>query len=142
MAAFCNILVPLDFTPKNSAALDVVLELARPGITRVTLMHVVEAMPHEADDPLVGFYRSLEENAVQKLKTYGEKLRAGAIEVNDVVSLGRPARRIVAEAQISGVDLIVLSSHPLGSHSREHDTWATVSYQVAVFCRCPVMLVK
>jgi hypothetical protein len=39
------------------------------------------------------------------------------------------------------VDLIVLTSHPL-EPDRPGGGWGTISYQVAVFADCPVLLVK
>lgn len=142
MGAFRYILVPLDFSSKGQHVLDTVMSLATPRETRVCLMHVVEAGPHAEDDPLVGFYKSLEESARHKIKALAKPLRDRGLEVIECVSTGRPARRIVDEAQQSGADLLVLSSHPLGANSHDGHHWATVSYQAAIFCRCPVLLVK
>ena len=143
MTCFRHILAPLDFTPKNAEALRVVKAMASPGRTRVTLLHVVEAIAHTEDDPLVSFYQSLEDSAVNKLQGYAQQLADEGIEAEVSVLLGRPARKIVSEAKAMDVDLLVLSSHPLGeSASAENGSWATVSYQVSVFCHCPVLLVK
>ena len=141
MAAFARILVPLDFTPKNNAALEVAQNLSEPGETDITLLHVVEAIPHAEDDPLIAFYRSLESNAQHKLDSIAKPLRASGHSVKTRILLGKPARCIVGEAEPSDFDLIVLSSHPLGAGDGANN-WATVSYQVSVFCRCPVLLVK
>jgi hypothetical protein len=39
------------------------------------------------------------------------------------------------------VDLVVMSSHVIDAEE-PHKSWATLSYQVATFCPCPVLLVK
>lgn len=142
MSAFRHVLVPLDFSAKDDRSLEAAVRVATPGQTGVCLMHVVEAAPHAEDDPLVGFYKSLEENAKHKLKAIAAPLRDMGLDVDTCVSIGRPARKIVDEAQQSGADLLVLSSHPLGDTAHDGMHWATVSYQAAIFCRCPVLLVK
>jgi nucleotide-binding universal stress UspA family protein len=142
MSAFRYILAPLDFSSKSERTLQAVKQLATPGETRVCLMHVVEAGPHADDDRLIAFYKSLEESARQKIAASSVPLRELGLEVTECVATGRPARLIIDEAQRSGADLLVLSSHPLGEGVQDVHHWATVSYQVAIFCRCPVLLVK
>lgn len=136
-----HILVPVDFTEKNQKVIECVRHLATPGESHITLLHVVEAITNAEDDPLIGFYRSLEENAVHHLEGLAKPLRAEGFDVNLQVHVGKPARKIVTESSVIGATLIVLSSHPL-SEAASSDNWATVSYQVSIFCRCPVLLVK
>jgi len=142
MATFQYILVPLDFTVKNQRAVELAKSLAEPGKTRISLMHVVETGPHSEDDALQAFYRSLEENAEHNLHKLAKPLRDEGYHVEERVALGRPARKIVDESVAAGADLIVLSSHALGASGGADQPWATVSYQAAIFCRCPVLLVK
>lgn len=142
MGAFQYILAPLDFSAKSERTLQAVLQLATPGETHVCLMHVVEAGPHVEDDYLTAFYKRLEEVARHKIATSSARLRELGLEVTECVATGRPARLIIDEAQRSGADLLVLSSHPLGEGAQDGHHWATVSYQAAIFCRCPVLLVK
>lgn len=141
MGRFQHILVPLDFTPKNQEALDVARELAVADEARITLLHIVQSISDSTDDTLEGFYKSLKKKAVLRLEEYAAPLRKEQIDVTVQVLVGKPARKIVTEASVEGVSLIVLSSHALGDADNEKG-WATVSYQVSVFCRCPVLLVK
>ena len=142
MPAFRYILAPLDFSSKCERTLQAVQQLATPGETRVCLMHVVEGGPHAEDDRLIAFYKGLEESARRKIAAISVPLRELGLEVTECVATGRPARLIIDEAQRSGADLLVLSSHPLGDGVQDVQHWATVSYQAAIFCRCPVLLVK
>lgn len=56
---FVKILVSVDFTPKNEAALEVAVELARRSGGEITLLHVIEtlALPEEE---VRDFYERLE----------------------------------------------------------------------------------
>lgn len=141
MSRFPHILVPIDFTPKNREALDTARELAVANGARVTLLHIVQSISVSEDEPLAAFYQSLKTEANRRLETYAAPLREVGIDVRPQVLVGEPARAIVTEASVAGVSLIVLSSHALGDAENEGN-WATVSYQVSVFCRCAVLLVK
>ncbi|MBS0262845.1 MAG: universal stress protein, partial [Planctomycetes bacterium] len=57
---FKNILVPVDFTEKNLAAVDIAFEMAVSNHARVTLLHVIETLDGGVDDDLEQFYRRLE----------------------------------------------------------------------------------
>ncbi|MEQ8847747.1 universal stress protein [Botrimarina sp.] len=142
MGALKRILVPLDFTPKNEEAMRLTEQLATPGETKVVLLHVVESLAHTEDQSLADFYTRLVANARQALEPYAARLRDAGIEVDTAVVVDRPARRIVSEACVQGADLVIVSSHPLGQSAGPTERWATVSYQVALFCRRPVLLVK
>jgi nucleotide-binding universal stress UspA family protein len=54
---------------------------------------------------------------------------------------GRRRAEIIRYATQRGVDLVVMSSHVIDAEE-PHKSWATLSYQVATFCPCPVLLVK
>jgi nucleotide-binding universal stress UspA family protein len=43
-----HILVPLDFTEQNDRALSIAKQLCRPGVSRVTLLHVIETIDYVA----------------------------------------------------------------------------------------------
>jgi universal stress protein A len=48
---------------------------------------------------------------------------------------------IIRFTEEQAVDLVVLSSHPVGKDSGI-EGWGTISYKVGMLCSCPVMLVK
>jgi universal stress protein A len=138
---FTHILVPLDFTPKNAAAIDIAGRLAGPAGPRVTLLHVIETIEQATGKEIDEFYRSLAERAEKELCEAQRPLAAKGISVTAEIVYGRRGPEIVRYAAQRSVDLVVLSSHVIDA-KEPHKSWATLSYQVATFCSCPVLLVK
>ena len=140
---FSDILVPVDLTEKNRAAVEVAADLARraEGDARLTLLHVIETIDHVPFEDLEDFYSTLEEKAEAGLEALAGLLPAGGPEIRRRVVYGHRARAIVDYAVDEGCDLIVLSSHRVDPERRGED-WATISHKVAILAPCPVLLVK
>ena len=138
---FHNILVPVDFTLKNEAALNTALDLARGKDVKVTLLHVIETIEHVEFDEMADFYRSLETRAAAKLYGMEERFKQALIPVYHEIVYGKRAETIVRHAEERGTDLIVLSSHQV---DRDHPALGVgaISYRIAIVARCPVLLVK
>jgi nucleotide-binding universal stress UspA family protein len=137
---FRHILVPIDLSARNGAALDAALELARQNRARVTLLHVVQRIEHLPASEVRGFYRRLEKAARTKMQAAARRFTAKKVDVRTTIVVGTPAPDIVACAAANDVDLIVLASHRVDLDRR--DGWGTTSYKVGVLCPCPVLLVK
>jgi nucleotide-binding universal stress UspA family protein len=137
---FRKILVPVDFTEKNDAALDRAAEIAGEG-GEVDLLHVVETIEHIDFKEMSDFYRGLETRASAKLFALEETLREKGVGVHHEVLFGKRAETIVRYAEEKGSDLMVLSSHKV---DRDHPALGlgTLSYAIAIVARCPVLLVK
>jgi universal stress protein A len=139
---FRKILVPLDFTDKNEAALRIAVETAPPGAdTEVVLLHVIETIEHIEPEEMEGFYHSLEARAAAKLFALEERFKQAGITVRQEILLGKRAETIVRYAEDHGTGLILLSSHKV---DRQHPSLGigTLSYRVAIVANCPVLLVK
>lgn len=148
---FRNILVPVDFSLKNEAALNTALDLARkaegsdpdPALPalKVTLLHVIETIEHVEFEEMADFYRGLETRSAAKLYGMEERFKAAGVPVYHEIVYGKRAEAIVSHAEERGTDLIVLSSHKV---DREHPALGigTLSYRIAIVARCPVLLVK
>src|SRR5947208_307651 len=113
-AMFRKILVPVDFTDKNEAALAAALQTAnanpgQPG--EVELLHVVETIEHIDFEEMSSFYRGLETRAAAKLFALEERFRAAGIPVRNEILFGKRAETIVRYAEDHSIGLIVLSSH-------------------------------
>jgi len=152
---FDNILVPVDFAPKNHGALAVARELAGGG--QVTLLHVIEridgdlrdddptrmhnprAVDGEVDEELDRFYERLEERARERMETMLAEL--GDRRVATRIVYGRRAHTIVETAAELDCDLIVMSSHRVSSAQPGAD-WISISHKVAILAGCPILLVK
>jgi nucleotide-binding universal stress UspA family protein len=141
---FQNILVPVDFSAKNWAALDVAFETAVHNKAAVTLLHVIEVIDAGDfdDDPDVKeFYTRLEDRAKRELETMGQRFVESDLDVHEKIRFGKRAGEIVKYSEDHSIDLIVMSSHTLEPENRT-STIVTLSYQVSLICRCPILLVK
>lgn len=141
MQLYQHILVPLDFTEQNDRALQVAKELCRPGISRLTLLHVIETIDYVADDEVEQFYKMLTQRAKKKLDDAATKFRLDGIDVEGKVLLGKRARGTVTFVLQNEVDLVVLSSHRVNL-SEVPKGLGTLSHQVSILCPCDVLLVK
>jgi nucleotide-binding universal stress UspA family protein len=138
---FKNILVPLDFTEKNVAALEIAFELAVANRARVTLFHVVETVDVESDAEMERFYDRLEKRADSELERLSQRFESTGLPVERKVRFGKRLPEILQSCSGHNTDLVVMSSHR-PDLQKPHQTWATLSYQVSVLCPCPVLLVK
>lgn len=142
---FHKILVPVDFTEKNEAALQAAIQTAshrdKEQEGEVILLHVIETIEHIGFEEMADFYRGLETRAAAKLFAMEERLQEAGVPVRHELLYGKRAETIVRFAEDREMDLIVLSSHKV---DRDHPAlgWGTISYRIAIVARCPVLLVK
>ncbi len=139
---FRNLLIPVDFTEKNEAALAAAVQtLQGRGEGEITLLHVIETIEHLEFEEMQDFYRGLETRAAAKMFAMEEKIASSGVPARHEILFGKRAETIVRYAEDKEIDLIVLSSHKV---DRDHPAlgWGTISYRVAIVARCPVLLVK
>jgi len=141
---FRKILLPVDFTEKNEAAVTSAIEIAGRSDgepSEVTLLHVIETVEHIGFEEMADFYRSLETRASARLFAMEERFQQAGVHVHHDILFGKRAETIVRFAEDHGMDLMILSSHNV---DREHPAlgWGTISYRIAIVVRCPVLLVK
>jgi nucleotide-binding universal stress UspA family protein len=138
---FRKILVPVDFTDKNDAALDSAVQIALGCEGEITLLHVVEIIEHIDFNEMSDFYRGLETRATARLFSMEETLKEKGVQVRHEVLFGKRAETIVRHAGEMAADLMILSSHKV---DRDHPALGlgTLSYGIAIVARCPVLLVK
>jgi nucleotide-binding universal stress UspA family protein len=145
---FRKILVPVDFTAKNEAAIGIAIETAagsdaEPTGERaeVTLLHVIETIEHIEFDEMADFYRKLEARAAAKLAVLTERLTSAGVRTRSEILFGHRAESILRFAGELGTDLLILSSHRIDPQNAGRG-WGTLSYRVAIVAACPVLLVK
>jgi len=142
---FRKILVPVDFTEKNQAAIRAALDvIGSHEEAEIQLLHVIETIEHVGEEEMKDFYRELENRAVAKLSRLEEQCRAVAptsMRVSHDLQIGKRAEAVIRYAEDREMDLIILSSHKV---DRDHPAlgWGTISYRIAIVARCPVLLVK
>lgn len=138
---FQHILVPVDFTGKNLAALDIAFEIAVQNQARVTLLHVIETIADLTDAEINDFYNRLETRANTELETMAQRFAEAGLKIDRKIRYGKRLREIVQDSIDRQIDLIVLSSHKIET-DQPVENWGTLSYQISVLCQCPVLLVK
>lgn len=135
---FKNILIPVDFTPKNRRAVAAALQAAAPK-ARITLVHVVEELRLPKTRDLRDFYSELMTEARLQMEKIMRGIRKHA--VREEILLGHRTEGILRVARARKSDLIVMSSHTV-TPGRKGQDWGTISYKVAVLSPCPILLVK
>jgi nucleotide-binding universal stress UspA family protein len=141
-SSFEHILVPLDFAPKNQAAAHAALEMARGRDVRVTLLHVIEPIEATAEDEdIQEFLAGLVARADADLERFAQPFTEAGIAVDYRVTTSPRAAGVVDFACEHGVDLIVLSSHPI-DRQQPAESLNTLSYQISIAAECSVLLVK
>ena len=138
---FRRILVPVDFSRRNLAALRAAARVAGERPAEVTLLHVIERIHEEDSGVLDSFYRKLEISARRRMQELLPAVRGNRLTARGEIVYGKPVIEILRFAETSRSDLIVLSSHKLPLR-RSGESWGTISYKVGVLSRCPVLLVK
>jgi len=141
---FHHILVPLDLTAKNSAAVEIAFELAVQNKAAVSLLHVVQVIDSDAgsaDEETTEFYDRIRQRAESELERMSQRFLQADLPCEVKVRIGDRLQDIVDFANQHRVDLIVMSSHRIDP-TRLAETWGTLSYKVSVICDCPILLVK
>jgi nucleotide-binding universal stress UspA family protein len=134
-SALRRILAPLDLVPLGEAKLPVTEEYARALGAEVILLHV---LPSGALDPAV--VSKQEAEARTYLDTVAAHLAAGGVPTRTLVRTGSVAPTIVDEAQLEGVDLIVIGSNVRRGLSAVLGT--SIAEQVVRDAHCPILLVQ
>jgi universal stress protein A len=139
---FRHLLVPIDLSDRNEQALRTAFDLAAATNARVTLLHVVTQVRGIPAAELRRFYDQLETRAKARLGVVVRKYAQPGMDVRPVVVVGDPARDVVRWAERRRADLIVIGSHSVEPRRGERVGWGSISYKIALLCRCPVLLVK
>jgi len=138
---FSRILVPVDLSGRNGAAVDAAAELARASGGVALLLHVIEEIEDGPYEDFESFYTELRQRAETTLEELRQHLDKAGVVVESQIRMGKRGPRIVQFADEERCDLIVLRSHVLAAKEPMKGI-GTVSHQVALAARCPVLLVR
>jgi universal stress protein A len=141
---FNHILLPVDVAHRNKTALDIAFELAVENKARVTLLHVIQAIDSEGEEPdreTKAFYEHLQQRMESDMDGMAQRFRDADVDVAVKVHVGDRLGEITSFAGTHGADLIVMTSHRVDPNDLAA-TWGTLSYKVSVVCDCPILLVK
>lgn len=136
---FSRIVVPVDLTEKNAAALRAACQLA-PDDGEITLLHVIETLDLPFEE-LEDFYAQLHAKAAAELDAMAESLADTGLRINVRIAYGKRVPEIVGHTGTIGADLIIMSSRRVDLENPSGDI-GTISHQVAVMAQSPVLLLK
>ena len=138
-----RLLVPVDFSDSSLRALRYAVGLAAESGGSLTIVHVVPAdygLLSIGREEFRDLDKSLQRQAANRLRTLANANVPRDVPADLEVRLGRPAEEIVAAANESKSDLIVLSTHGLTGLDRY--LMGSVADRVARLAPCPVFLMR
>ena len=138
---FQHILIPVDFSEKNEQALQVAVEIAIHHHSKISLLHVIEAIADTSFEEVHNFYLGLEERAQKKMDGLLANYLKSAINFEERIVYGNRTQQIIDFSETQAIDLIVMSSHRVDPDDPTLD-WGTISYKVGILAPCPILLVK
>ena len=137
-------LVPVDFSEYANQALDYALSLASKLDARLTLLHVIQALPLGGVDMGVTlpytYVHDLEAEITSSMQAYLERVTAAGLEGEVAVVHGVPFQEIIDTAKAQQVDLIVMGTH--GRTGLQHVLLGSVAERVVRLAPCPVLVVR
>jgi nucleotide-binding universal stress UspA family protein len=142
-----KIILAIDGSKFSEAAVQTVIEQARPQDTEIRVLHVVEppsllvAREMGGYDPALDAVWEAETKQAETLVTkVADGLRSKGLKVTTAVERGDPKSKIIDAASKWRADLIVVGSH--GRKGLEHFLLGGVSEAVARHAGCSVEIVR
>jgi nucleotide-binding universal stress UspA family protein len=138
-----RILVPVDFSDCSRKALHYAKAMAAQWHAQIVPVHVFESMYVTGGEPGLivtteKFQTDLAEQTRKRLTTF--LAQEGLDDAAHVLKFGTPYREILALAENSAVDLIVLGTH---GHSAVHRfLLGSTTERIVRHARCPVLIVR
>lgn len=138
-AALRRVLVPVDFSPSTSDALELAAAIARSANGEVILLHVIEEQGHGTLPAGRAPRRSrLRTQAEARLHALAASLES-RVRTSTLVRAGSPVDEIVRATAESAIDLVVIASHASAGHRM---VAGSVAEEVQRFADAPVLMVK
>jgi universal stress protein A len=140
-----HILAPTDFSEFSKQAIRCGFELAQKFGAKLSLLHVVElpAFPIEGLAPSktgATLLEDLERQASLELGQVLPEAAGTAVEVNRLVVVGTPYRKIVEVGEAVKANLIVMATH--GRTGLSHLVMGSVAERVVRSASCPVLTIR
>ncbi len=139
--SFRNILVPVDLSERSESAIETALGFAAAGDGVVRLLHVVQTMPELESPEDVDFCRELYDKSIARLVEWQKQYERLQGELQCEVIYGDRSAEIMMYAEEKECDLVVMTTHQLDPDEIGKGL-GTISHRVALFCRCPVLLLR
>jgi nucleotide-binding universal stress UspA family protein len=139
-----KILVPVDFSPIASNALETAIAMCKRQLSTLTLIYVIEnsylLFPPEAGGAGAEIFPQLQKDANDNLAKWCKELRTKHdIVINHVVQAGNPADEICRWALHKKYDMVVMGTH--GTSGLREFFMGSNAYRVVKNAPCPVMTI-
>jgi nucleotide-binding universal stress UspA family protein len=134
-----TILHPTDGSEASMAAAEHAIELAAANGATVRFLYVVDVSSLAADDFGTVLLDTLEESGQAAVGELRERAESAGVDAVTAVETGVPHREIVADAEASGADLIVMGTH--GRTGLDRFLLGSVSERVVRTAGVPVLVV-
>lgn len=134
-----TILHPTDGSDASRGAADHAIELAAAHGATLRLLYVVDVSALAADDYGTVLLDSLERSGQEALEALAERAEAAGVECVTAIETGTPHREILADAEASGADLVVMGTH--GRTGLDRFLLGSVSGRVVRTAAVPVLVV-
>jgi len=136
-----NLLLPVDLSEKSETAIATATQLIQSQTGTITLLHVVETIHGAESEEIRDFYEMIHEKAEKRLEQWAAPLAAKGFDVRITLRHGKRAPEIIRFAAEQGIDLVVVATHTVNPDDPTKDL-GTLSHQLAMFCNCPVLLIR
>jgi len=138
MTIFRRILVPIDFSPRSDAAWRIACDLAGADTTLIALNVVTQLYP----DVVYANVRAAlqEQRAANEARLAAMAVAPGSCAIERRIRIGHPAQEIIAAAQETAADLIVVGVH--GGRPRHHFLADATVTKVVRDAPCHVLVAK
>ncbi len=136
-----KVLVATDFSEGSDEAIDRAIEIAKPSMAEVEIMHVIE-LGEELPFGTIHFdadYGALYANIDLQLSQRADRFRRAGLTCETKIVDGSASTEIAARARAIGADLIVLGTH--GRTGLAHAMLGSVAERVVRRASCPVLTV-
>lgn len=151
MIKITNILVPTDFSESAMAAYEYALSIAKTFQAKIYLIHVFEPLVYYSEAPLglpdmITMEQNIQAASQESMKKivaeyfHGRRETYGDIEVETILTQGKPFIEIIKAAREKNADMIIMSSH--GRSALEHILLGSVTEKVVRKAPCPVLTVR
>lgn len=135
-------LIPIDFSEFANQALDYAIVLATKLQARLTLLHVIHAMPLGVTEMGASlpysYLQELEADIAQSMEEYLTRVQEAGLEGEIMIVHGVPFEEIVNTAAANQIDLIVMGTH--GRSGLQHVLLGSVAEKVVRLAPCPVLV--
>lgn len=144
-AGYRRIACAVDFSEQSIRALDFAVSLAEHGRAKLTLVHVVEVADDpqvqvDGTSPLAKLRRERVERAAVSLRSLAAERPASGVELGEIVRLGTAHREILAVADETGADIVVMGVR--GRGAIDMTLFGSTTNQVVRRARCDVLTVR